>query len=93
MVVAEAFRLPGAGCDADGDLKVAATETMRKEVPCPTCRRLTPWDGNSFRPFCSERCRLRDLGNWASERYRVPGPVVEDAPDEGAADDDDTEPH
>jgi uncharacterized protein len=29
------------------------------------------WEGNSFRPFCSERCKLIDLGNWASERYRV----------------------
>jgi endogenous inhibitor of DNA gyrase (YacG/DUF329 family) len=32
-----------------------------------------PWEGNSHRPFCSERCKLRDLGNWASERYRIPG--------------------
>ena len=31
---------------------------------------------NAWRPFCSERCKLIDLGAWASERYRVP--VVED---------------
>ena len=60
-----------------------------REVPCPTCRRLTPWDGNSYRPFCSERCKLRDLGNWASDRYRVPGPPVDGAAADGP--DDDTE--
>jgi uncharacterized protein len=27
---------------------------------------------NAWRPFCSERCRLIDLGNWAAENYRVP---------------------
>jgi endogenous inhibitor of DNA gyrase (YacG/DUF329 family) len=31
---------------------------------------------NVWRPFCSERCKLIDLGAWASERYRVP--VIED---------------
>jgi hypothetical protein len=31
------------------------------------------WDDNPHRPFCSERCRMVDLGNWASERYRVAG--------------------
>ncbi len=50
---------------------------MRKKVRCPTCRRPTPWAGNAYRPFCSERCKLRDLGNWASERYRFPGPSAE----------------
>ena len=65
---------------------------MRKEVRCPTCRRLTPWDGNDFRPFCSERCKLRDLGNWASERYRVPGPPLGQT-SEDSDDDDDPELH
>jgi len=31
------------------------------------------WEGNPFRPFCSERCRLIDLGRWASEEYRLAG--------------------
>jgi endogenous inhibitor of DNA gyrase (YacG/DUF329 family) len=31
------------------------------------------WHDNPSRPFCSERCRLIDLGNWASGDYRVPG--------------------
>lgn len=42
-------------------------------VKCPSCGREAPYDaGNPFRPFCSERCRLIDLGAWASEQYRIP---------------------
>jgi endogenous inhibitor of DNA gyrase (YacG/DUF329 family) len=67
---------------------------MFKEVRCPTCRRLTRWNGNPCRPFCSERCKLADLGNWASERYRIAGPTADAAPEEIVADDaDDAEPH
>jgi endogenous inhibitor of DNA gyrase (YacG/DUF329 family) len=40
---------------------------------CPTCNREVQWEDNPFRPFCSERCKLLDLGNWVSEEYRVPG--------------------
>jgi len=40
--------------------------------PCPTCRKPTSWEGNAFKPFCSERCKIQDLGAWASESYRVP---------------------
>lgn len=50
-------------------------ETMR----CPICRK--PADStpaNRFRPFCSERCRMVDLGTWAGGDYRVPGAAVED---------------
>lgn len=47
------------------------------EVPCPACRRRTAWQGNPYRPFCSERCKMRDLGNWALERYRVAGESIE----------------
>ena len=40
-----------------------------------------PWEGNPDRPFCSERCRVVDLGSWADERFRVPGePVSEETP-------------
>jgi uncharacterized protein len=39
---------------------------------CPLCRRETNWEDNLWRPFCSERCQTIDLGNWASEEYRVP---------------------
>jgi uncharacterized protein len=41
---------------------------------CPLCRRPTAWEENPWRPFCSERCQLTDLGTWAAEHYRVPGP-------------------
>lgn len=41
--------------------------------PCPRCRNSTPWADNPHRPFCSERCRLIDLGQWADESYRIPG--------------------
>ncbi|TMA81639.1 MAG: DNA gyrase inhibitor YacG [Deltaproteobacteria bacterium] len=40
---------------------------------CPTCHEAVVWEANPFRPFCSERCRLIDLGAWVTERYRVPG--------------------
>ncbi len=44
-----------------------------KTIKCPVCRKETTWKENPFRPFCSERCRLLDLGKWASEDYRIPG--------------------
>jgi uncharacterized protein len=42
-------------------------------VMCPVCKKKTPWKDNLFRPFCSDRCRLIDLGKWASDEYRIPG--------------------
>jgi len=48
-----------------------------RAVTCPTCGKALLWTlANAWRPFCSERCKLIDLGAWATERYRVP--VVED---------------
>ena len=41
--------------------------------PCPQCRKPSRWDDNPWRPFCSERCKLIDLGDWASERHAIPG--------------------
>ena len=41
-------------------------------VKCPQCKADVPWTPESkWRPFCSERCKMIDLGAWASERYRV----------------------
>ena len=41
-------------------------------ITCPQCGKEMEWDTrNPFRPFCSERCRLIDLGKWANEEYRV----------------------
>jgi uncharacterized protein len=45
---------------------------MPDKVKCPTCRSDAQWDGNPYRPFCSERCQLIDLGAWTTERYRIP---------------------
>jgi endogenous inhibitor of DNA gyrase (YacG/DUF329 family) len=61
---------------------------MLKQVRCPHCRRETPWAGNPYRPFCSERCRLLDLHDWATERHRIPGPPAEESA-EGAEDGED----
>lgn len=42
-------------------------------VPCPICGNPAPFSPkNPFRPFCSERCKLIDLGEWAKEGYRIP---------------------
>ncbi|HEV8261731.1 MAG TPA: DNA gyrase inhibitor YacG [Burkholderiales bacterium] len=42
-------------------------------VNCPRCGTATPWSGaNVYRPFCSERCKLIDLGQWATGGYRIP---------------------
>lgn len=44
-----------------------------KTVPCPRCGDPVVWgDESPFRPFCSERCRLIDLGGWFDESYRIP---------------------
>ncbi|MEJ2593388.1 MAG: DNA gyrase inhibitor YacG [Candidatus Thiodiazotropha sp.] len=41
-------------------------------VPCPTCGKAVPWTPDSrWRPFCSERCRLIDLGDWFDEKHRI----------------------
>ena len=54
-------------------------------VNCPQCGTSVLWNvENRYRPFCSERCKLTDLGAWANESYRVP--VVEE--DDGGNDPD-----
>lgn len=45
-------------------------------MKCPTCERPAQRQDNPFRPFCSERCKLIDLGRWVNEEYRVPGAHV-----------------
>jgi endogenous inhibitor of DNA gyrase (YacG/DUF329 family) len=47
-------------------------------VPCPTCNRPVQWtEAFPWRPFCSERCKLIDLGAWAAEKHAIPGEVIE----------------
>ncbi len=42
-------------------------------VTCPSCGKSIEWEGNDWRPFCSERCKLVDLGAWITEEYKIPG--------------------
>ena len=51
---------------------------------CPICRKPTDSENNSDFPFCSERCRVLDLGNWASEKYRICQPIFDESEFEGA---------
>jgi len=47
-------------------------------MSCPTCKRPVEWNANSpWRPFCSERCKLIDLGAWASEKHAIPGDTLD----------------
>jgi endogenous inhibitor of DNA gyrase (YacG/DUF329 family) len=50
---------------------------MPRKLKCPTCRNETTWENNPHRPFCSDRCRLIDLGGWAQEHYRIPGDALD----------------
>jgi len=46
--------------------------------PCPICKMQTDSDANAEFPFCSERCRLMDLGAWSSEKYVVSEPIFDE---------------
>ena len=50
------------------------------KLRCPTCKKPVRADGPDF-PFCSERCRLIDLGKWASGAYVISSPVTDTADD------------
>ncbi|WP_220720286.1 DNA gyrase inhibitor YacG [Agarivorans litoreus] len=54
-------------------------------VKCPTCNDKVVWQSTSeFRPFCSERCKLIDLGEWANQEKYIAGQHLqedEDKPD------------
>lgn len=56
-----------------------------QHVKCPTCQREIDWAQSPFRPFCSERCRLIDLGAWLTEKHAIPGePAPDDVVDRAA---------
>jgi endogenous inhibitor of DNA gyrase (YacG/DUF329 family) len=63
---------------------------MERHIPCPACRkRSEPRAQNPSFPFCSERCRLIDLGRWFGEEYRMPARTGEGeeqppTPDDGS---------
>ena len=51
---------------------------MAMKHKCPICKTETDSTVHPDFPFCSERCRDRDLGNWASEKYVVSEPVFDE---------------
>jgi endogenous inhibitor of DNA gyrase (YacG/DUF329 family) len=52
----------------------ADTDKPVRRVACPVCHKPVNWTRASrWRPFCSERCRLIDLGEWLDEGRRIPG--------------------
>ncbi len=57
---------------------------MATMVKCPTCGRPVKWsEASAYRPFCSDRCRLIDLGAWLDEKHRIAGePGATDSSDE-----------
>lgn len=48
------------------------------QITCRICNKTTTWEENPYRPFCSARCKMLDLGAWASEDYRVEGKKEEE---------------
>lgn len=52
---------------------------MTLTVECPTCSKSVVWCSDSkHRPFCSDRCRLIDLGDWADEKHKISQPMQKD---------------
>ena len=49
---------------------------------CPICKNATDSEIHTEFPFCSERCKMQDLGNWASEKYVVSEPIFSEDDDE-----------
>ena len=48
-------------------------KTEQRFYDCPQCGKSAVWsEANTWRPFCSERCRLIDIGKWANDEYSVP---------------------
>lgn len=56
----------------------AATVSRVKTIKCPTCGRRGDWFAGPWGPFCSERCRLVDLGKWLGEEHRIASPLRPD---------------
>ena len=56
---------------------------MTVVVDCPTCGKKVEWVAtNKYRPFCSERCKLIDLGAWAEEKYTIESSEPDNPEDE-----------
>jgi endogenous inhibitor of DNA gyrase (YacG/DUF329 family) len=49
------------------------------KASCPICKKPTDSESRADFPFCSERCKLLDLGNWASEKYVISSPAFDES--------------
>ena len=58
------------------------TEYFKSVIKCPTCAKPDTWQANNkYRPFCSERCKLIDLGEWASDGRKIAGAPIDEMSD------------
>ena len=49
----------------------------KKSIHCPNCNKSHDWyQSKPWSPFCCERCKLIDMGSWASEKYNIPGEKI-----------------
>lgn len=55
---------------------------IHMQIICPICKKKTTWEENPWRPFCSERCKLIDLGKWVSDEYKIEGEKKEEEKEE-----------
>nr|WP_299240267.1 DNA gyrase inhibitor YacG [uncultured Halomonas sp.] len=65
----------------DNDTKPENSSKPPLQVACPECGTKIAWTtDNLYRPFCSKRCKLLDLGAWADESHRIAGePAMDEA--------------
>ena len=68
---------------------------MTLKVPCPTCKKEVEWHSTPSRPFCSARCKLLDLGEWAAGNFAIPtnhdAPASQETTENKNSDEDDEE--
>lgn len=58
--------------------------TAPRTVSCPICGKEVAWTpASTWRPFCSERCKMIDFGAWANEDYRIPAVEDDEEPPSG----------
>lgn len=52
---------------------------LTKQISCPTCDKQDTWNSeNKFKPFCSSRCKLIDLGEWANESRKIASQSIDE---------------
>ena len=55
----------------------------KHQIKCPICGKPVEFFAEPLGPFCSDRCKMIDLGNWLSEAYRIPVSSREEGAPEG----------